>query len=102
MPGGVRKSPAAQGDLLEHFVYLGRFNVPVARRFLRAAEWTMVRIARMPEAGSPWETTHGALGGVRYWPVRGFKNYLIFYRVTVGGIAVIRVLHAAQDIEHTL
>jgi toxin ParE1/3/4 len=102
MPRGVRKSPAARRDLLEHFVYLARFNVPVARRFRRAAERTLARIAEMPELGSPWETTKAALAGVRYWPVRGFKHYLIFYRTIPGAIEVLRVLDAAQNIEQIL
>jgi toxin ParE1/3/4 len=102
MPRSVRKSPAARRDLLEHFVYLARFNVPVARRFLRAADRTLERIANMPEAGSPWESTDPALAGVRYWPVRGFRHYVIFYRAELRGIDVIRVLHAAQDVEQIL
>jgi plasmid stabilization system protein ParE len=102
MPGNVRKSPAARRDLLEHFVYLARFNVPVARRFLRAADRTMGRIADMPEAGSPWESTDPALAGVRFWSVRGFRHYFIFYRVVPRGIEVIRVLYATQDIERML
>jgi toxin ParE1/3/4 len=34
--------------------------------------------------------------------VRRFRNYLIFYRPTDGGIEVIRVLHAARDISSIL
>jgi toxin ParE1/3/4 len=62
----------------------------------------MGRIADMPAAGSPWESADPALAGVRYWPVRGFRHYIIFYRAVRRGIEVIRVLHAAQDVEQIL
>jgi toxin ParE1/3/4 len=42
------------------------------------------------------------MAGVRLWRVRGFNSYLIVYRPTDTGIEVIRVLHAARDIEAIL
>ena len=33
------------------------------------------------------------------WPVRGFEKHVIFYRPVATGIDVVRVLHAARDIE---
>jgi toxin ParE1/3/4 len=102
MPAAVRTSPAARSDLLQQFLYLGRSSVPRARRFLRAADETMAWLAEMPEAGSPWESTDPALAGLRYWPIRRFKDYFLFYRPVSDGIEVVRVLHAAQDIEHAL
>ena len=42
------------------------------------------------------------LRGVRVWQVRGFENYLVFYQPTQRGIEVIRLLHAARDIEGIL
>lgn len=36
---------------------------------------------------------------IRVWPIRGFKNHLIFYQVRKGRLEIVRVLHAAQDIE---
>lgn len=32
------------------------------------------------------------------WQVRGFENYVIFYRPIEHGIEIVRVLHAARDI----
>ena len=42
------------------------------------------------------------MAGVRSWGIRGFPNHLIFYRPTDDRIEVIRVLHAARDIETIL
>jgi toxin ParE1/3/4 len=36
------------------------------------------------------------------WPVPGFRNHLIFYRVTGDAIEVLRVLHAARDVRKLL
>jgi len=36
------------------------------------------------------------------WPVPGFRNYLIFYRIAADDIQILRVLHAARDLESTL
>ena len=78
MAGRVVKSDAARADLLNHFRYIGRHNVAAARRFLIAAKQAMELLAWMPEIGSIWEYPHPLLSGVRVWPIRKFKNYLIF------------------------
>jgi len=31
------------------------------------------------------------------WPIKGFKNYLIFYRPIEQGVEIVRVLHGARD-----
>ncbi|WP_309745488.1 MULTISPECIES: type II toxin-antitoxin system RelE/ParE family toxin [unclassified Chamaesiphon] len=35
-------------------------------------------------------------------PIKGFKKYLIFYRLQVDEIDVMRVLHGAQELESIL
>ena len=37
--------------------------------------------------------------GLRRWRVRGFENFLIFYRPIDDGIEVLRVLHGQRDRE---
>jgi toxin ParE1/3/4 len=37
------------------------------------------------------------LAGIRKWPVKGFENFLIFYRPRAKGISIVRVLHGSQD-----
>jgi toxin ParE1/3/4 len=36
---------------------------------------------------------------MRVWSIKGFENFLVFYRPVPGGVDIIRVLHGAQDIE---
>ena len=102
MRGRVTKSDEARTDLLNHFRYIGRHNLGAARRFLAAAKKAMELLAWMPEIGSIWESPHPFLSGVRVWPIRKFKNYLIFYRPIVGGIFVLRVLHGARQVDELL
>jgi toxin ParE1/3/4 len=42
------------------------------------------------------------LKGIRQQAIKGFKNYLIFYRVSDLGVDILRVIHAARDIEAIL
>ena len=52
----------------------------------------------MPHVGREWESGLPSLTGVRKWPVRGFRNYVVFYRPVPGGIDVLRFVHAASDL----
>jgi len=56
----------------------------------------------MPQMGTPRQFRNSRLIGLRMWRVPGFEKHLIFYRVTEGGIEVVRVLHGARDIQRIL
>jgi len=71
----VQKRPAAQRDLLEHFVALGeRAGEATALRFLQAAEATFAELAAMPGMGRAEEFDNPRLTGMRRWRVRGFRQ----------------------------
>jgi toxin ParE1/3/4 len=81
MSPSIRKRPAAQRDLLEHFVALGeRAGEATALRFLQAAEDTFATLAAMSGMGRAEDFDNPRLTGMRRWRVRGFDNYLIFYQ----------------------
>jgi toxin ParE1/3/4 len=95
----VRKRATAQRDLLEHFVSLGeRAGEATALRFLQAAEETFAELAAMPCMGRAEDFDNPRLTGMRRWRVRGFENYLIFYRPFSQGIEVWRVVYATRDL----
>jgi len=102
MSAGVRKRAGAKRDLAQHSGYIAGDSLDAALRFLAAAEETMRALAAMPRQGAPWVSPDPRLADVRRHPVRGFGNYLIFYRPVAGGIDVLRVLHGAQDIPSVL
>ena len=53
----------------------------------------------MPVMGINTSFSDSADRNLRRWRIRGFENFLIFYRLIEDGIEVIRVLHGAREIE---
>jgi len=95
----IVKRPNAKVDLIEIYGYLyQRASEQVAERFADAADSTFDAIARMPGIGSPCDFGNPELNGMRRWSVKGFPNYLIFYRSTDVQIEILRVLHGARNL----
>ena len=46
--------------------------------------------------------TNPCLEGLRKWSVKGFEKHLIFYLSVDNYIEIVRILHAARDIEAIL
>jgi toxin ParE1/3/4 len=96
------KRAAALFDLDAHAEVLQKQGAALALRFLDAAVDTMEQLAAGPILAGLWESDDPALQDIRVWPIRGFKNHLIFYRVQKDRLEIVRVLHAAQDIDNAL
>jgi toxin ParE1/3/4 len=94
--------PRAQSDLIAHAVYLADQNLDVADRFLEATEQTVNQLLKMPKMGKLWPVRHPRLTGIRSWRVKGFVKILVFYLPMSDGIEIVRLLHAAQDIDAIL
>jgi len=99
MPHHVHKRPLARQDVLEIASYIAADNLDAAERFLDAAEQTFALLASMPLMGRACEFRSPQAQGLRMWRVHGFERYLIFYRPSEDGVDVVRVLHAARDLE---
>ena len=82
--------------------YIAEDNLDAAERFLVAAEETFQLLGRMPGIGKLCRFSNPQLSAIRQYPVKGFKNYLIFYRATDSEVEVLRVLHGARDLEAIL
>jgi toxin ParE1/3/4 len=95
----VVKRAAAEFDLDEIAAYLQQRSPYVAIRFLQATDVAFQRLAGMPGMGSPSESDHPALAGLRLWSIRGFEKYVILYRPLDDGVEIVRVVHGAQDLE---
>ena len=98
----VIKRAQARRDLVDLADYISQSSPAASARFLAAAEQACADLAAMPGMGSPWESSSPHLQGVRTWPIRGFRKYLIFYRAVEGGIEVMRVLYGARDLDAAL
>ena len=98
-PRVVHVRPRARRDIDDIADYLARQRTDAGRRFYDAAQRTFRRLASMPLVGVPRTFENSPITDLRSWRIRGFPNFLVFYRPTDDGIEVIRVLHGARDIE---
>jgi len=89
-------------DLLDQARYIARDNPDAARRFLLAAEDTFADILANPQIGRVRRLKNPLFHDLRQWPVKGFKNYLVYYQVSDEEITVLRVMHSARDISTIL
>jgi toxin ParE1/3/4 len=95
----VSYRPQAELDLEVAFAwYFEHAGLEVGQRFYGAVFSTVRSLSETPGIGSRrWQWVSPKLTDVLVWKVREFKK-LIFYRPTIEGIEVVRVLHGARDI----
>src|SRR5512135_3178965 len=97
--GRVVVLPAADQDLDEQALYyLERAAPKTATRWYDQAAATFEFLAGHPEVRL--QTSRQAFWGIRSWLVSGFDRHDVFYRLTEEGIAVVRILHGARDLEN--
>ena len=92
------KRPSALRDLAETGAYIGCYSLDAEIRFYEAAERTFAQLLEQPGLGHNYAPREALDFELRVQPVRGFSNWLVFYRPTEQGIEVIRVLHGARDV----
>ncbi|MBI3861683.1 MAG: type II toxin-antitoxin system RelE/ParE family toxin [Planctomycetia bacterium] len=91
-------SPQADRDLDLLAEYIARTSRRAALRFYDAVAVSYRRLIESPEIAATYDMGHPLLQDLRAWPVRGFPNHLIFYRVTQAAVEVVRILHGARDV----
>ena len=98
--------PQVQLDLYDIASYIARDNFTAAIAFVDAVERTMDDLAISPALGRVRTFRNSRLSNFRSFSVRGFPNCLIFYELGVSVdhnmVSVVRILHAARDIESAL
>jgi antitoxin ParD1/3/4/toxin ParE1/3/4 len=94
---GFVLSPAAAADLSQLWEFIAQDNIDAADRLREQIYEEIRRLTKMPLKGHlrPDLTARP----VRFWPV---GPYLIVYRPDRDPLEIVRVLHAARDIEHLL
>jgi toxin ParE1/3/4 len=93
-------SEDADNDFAEQFAYFCEIaDWDVADRFFAAALAAFDRICEMPEIGRRCRFNNPLLANARVWPIRGFDKYHIYYRPLGDRIEILRILHAARDID---
>jgi len=94
----VIKLPQTFHDLDKITAYIGKDNLDAALRFIESSEYTFSQLLQFPQLGKVQSSGKLLLHELRVFPVKDFKNYLIFYRPVADGIEIIRVLHSSRDI----
>lgn len=90
--------PQAELDLIDHFEYLAlHANEATARKFLNSIMMACELLSEMPELGSVRRFKRKDLRNIRLWPLRDFREYLLFYKPLNTGITLIRLIHAKED-----
>jgi toxin ParE1/3/4 len=96
----VSQRRRAVEDIDEHAAYIAASNPRAAYRFLDKVQETYEIIAKHPRIGSP--RFDAIVPGLRARPVVAFRFYVILYFVARGVVQIVRVVHAAQDLEALL
>jgi toxin ParE1/3/4 len=99
----ILRREAAKRDLINHFVYIGEHHsLDRARRFREAVESSFHLLAENPLIGASRRFANPRYDDIRFWPIRDFREYLVFYRPLPNGVQVERVLHARMDYRRAL
>jgi toxin ParE1/3/4 len=98
----IERTDRSITDIIEHALFIAREQPDAARRFVTACEDAIVKLAAMPGMGAVRESSDPQLSGLRQWPIKGFRNFLIVYRSLQDGIVVVRVIHGARDVERAI
>src|SRR5688500_7745484 len=86
-------------DLQETGCYLRRRNPELGLRFANNVRETCEYLSENPFIGRP----RPDLGvGMRSWPVKEFRRYLIFYVPSDTHLQVMRVLHGSRNVSSEL
>lgn len=93
MTGNIIRTPAADDDLFDIWLFIAQDNEAAATRTLEKIKKSLDRLVRQPRGGR--DRSELALG-LRSFAIR---PYVIFYRVIDDDIELVRVLHGARDIE---
>ena len=95
---GLRVQPLADDDVDELADYILEDSVDQALRFYDAVNATYKSILQSPESSPIYYVPLPRLNKLRKKAVKGFENYLVFYRVDADIVEIVRVLHGARDI----
>jgi toxin ParE1/3/4 len=94
--------PQSIEDAVAIYHTLTEQSPAAARRFWENLHATLDLQASISTPGSPWISENKRSTDLRWTRVKGFKNYLIFFRVNSTTIEVTRILHGARDLENLL
>lgn len=88
----VIRSPEAEDDLAEIWLYVAEDNIEMADRLLDRLNQKAQSLLSFPEMGRERAELAPSLRSISE------ASYLIFYRIAGRDIEIVRVLHGARDL----
>jgi len=95
----LERHPAViRDDLPDLYSHIAGDKPRAAERLLDAISDTFAQIAKHPESGMVYPTNNPRLKIVRMLPVKGFPNYLVFFRIDPDAVRILYVIHGARNL----
>ena len=94
--------PIAEQELDDYATHIAKDNIDAALRLYDAAEETYKNLSEFPEIGESYPSSNPLLFNIRFFPVKGFKNYLVFYQPLDNHIEIVRIINKSRNIKHIL
>ncbi len=88
----ILKSPRAKSDLVEIWTYIAENSEARADSFIDSIDEKLKALAQCPGMGSLRNELADGLRSL------SMGRYVVFYRILSDGIAIVRVLHGARDL----
>src|SRR5919197_1164610 len=90
----------AEVDTNEIWFYIAQDNPRAGEAFLNAIEEASNILSITPEIGSLRYFYHPDLQGLRFYPIKKFEKYLMFYRAVEKEevVEIVRIVHGARDL----
>jgi len=90
-------SAEADSDVFDIACYLSEQREGLGFRFYDAVDAAYQQITENPKRKGVGPFQCPEAKNIRIWPIQGFPNHLIFYRIGTDSIEILRVLHGARD-----
>lgn len=92
----LRRHPEAEHDLIDIYLHISLDNPSAAEKFVRAINAKCEVLARSPMIGRDRPELRP---GLRSFP---YGAYLILYRAVDDGVEIVRVVHAARNLDDVI
>lgn len=89
-------------DLMAHAAFIAQDSESAAAHLEESFEKLCATLREFPEIGRRSEFGSRELRGSRRTCVPGFPSRIVFYRVSARRVLVLRVLHAARNLDDLL
>jgi plasmid stabilization system protein ParE len=95
----IRRTRQVRDDIITIYRYLYDRSKQAADKVFVALRRSIEGLLDTPGIGRLWDSPDPRLQGMRMTTVRPYRNYLILFRATPGGVEVFRVVHAARALQ---